>query len=75
MSAPERKVALAAIVEKACAKPNGGLTEIEDRIGEYERRYELRSEHLVAELKAGHMRETEDVASWLMLISVRDRAR
>ena len=38
------------------------------RVAQYERRYELKSEELNGALKQGRLRETAEVAAWLLLL-------
>lgn len=42
------------------------LARLEREIREYELRYELRSSRLVAALRSGALRETAEVANWLI---------
>jgi hypothetical protein len=39
---------------------------LEDELREYEVRYDVRSDRLESELQAGRLRETADVADWLI---------
>jgi len=42
------------------------LSQLNKLLREYETRYELKSEHLEAELTSGRMRETAEVCNWLI---------
>ncbi len=73
MSEEERGQVLGALVEEARSPANGRIAELDARIAEFERRYELPSADMVAEIESGTRKETDDIASWLMLIRVRKR--
>lgn len=76
-SAPseEREELLSTLVTESCAPANGYVDRVSARIEEYERRYELSSLEAVERVGSGDLEETADVASWLMLLKVRKRAR
>lgn len=65
---------VAAVVRSAKAAPNGGLDRLNAQIREFEVRYEVESGHLRAALSQGRIRDTGDVARWLVLLDARDRA-
>jgi hypothetical protein len=69
----KRRALLEAVVEAACSAPNDELRTFELEISQYERRYEVPSARLVAELDQGSMKETAEVARWLMLLKLRER--
>ncbi|MEK7704754.1 MAG: hypothetical protein AAB426_07310 [Myxococcota bacterium] len=73
MSETDRRAALDALVADANSPPNGELADIDREIREYERLYEVPSDQMVAELNAGKRRETAEIASWLIALSLRDR--
>lgn len=73
MSPKEKEEALGDLVEGARAPANGRLTDIDARIAEFERIYELPSDEMVAEVDSGARKETDEIASWLMLLRVRKR--
>ncbi len=74
MSEAERGRVLGVLVEDARSPVNGRLAELDALIAEFERRYELPSVEMVAEVESGARKETDDIASWLMLLKVRKRA-
>lgn len=72
-SAEQRESLLGDIVEGARRPANGKVEEIDAQIREFERLYELPSEDMVASVSNGTLTETDEVASWLMLIDLRER--
>ena len=75
LPAAERARAIDALGERANGKPNGQLAALDAEIGELEIRYEMTSEEMRAGFEAGKVRDTADIAGWLMLLRARDRAR
>lgn len=73
MAPEEREEVLGGLIEGARAPVNGQLTDIDARIAEFERIYELPSDEMVAEVDSGDRKETDEIASWLMLLRVRKR--
>ena len=51
---------------------NGELASLQERIAEFEIRYELSSETMRAQFHTGQLKETADICKWLMLLSVRE---
>ncbi len=72
MSKEDRDAAIDRLVEAAYGPPNGQLEDIEARIREFEFRYETSSERMRKELLGGERKETADIASWLMLLRLRE---
>lgn len=72
MPEEERESALDKLVEAAYGPPNGQLEDIETQIGEFEVRYEVSSGRMMEELRKGKRKETADIASWLMLLRLRE---
>ncbi len=71
---PEKKEkVLSGLIEEARMPANGYLSELNEQIEEFERRYELSSEHLLEELYEGTRTETAEIARWLMLLRLRER--
>jgi len=64
---------LAGLVSDARLPANGTADRLTDRIAEYERRYELPSPVMVEMVQSGELKETDDIATWLMLLKVRER--
>lgn len=46
--------------------------EIDSRIRNFERRYEMSSPVMRVKLRTGHLKETAEICSWLMLINARE---
>lgn len=46
--------------------------EIDSRIINFERRYEMSSSVMRVKLRTGHLKETAEICSWLMLINARE---
>lgn len=72
-SPKERERLLSGLIEGARMPANGRAKEIDARIKEFERKYELPSVAMLAGVESGSLRETEEIASWLMLIKLRER--
>jgi hypothetical protein len=49
------------------------MKEIDDEIRAFERRYEITSKQMLAELNEGTRKETADIASWLIALHIRNR--
>lgn len=74
-SAPpnRRDELLSGLVSGARESVDGYADRLDTRIAEYERRYELSSTAMVGQVESGALEETDDIASWLMLLKVRNR--
>ncbi len=70
----KRDELLSELVSVARGPANGTVDRLTARIAEYERRYELSSLAMVEQVQRGDLKETDDIASWLMLLKVRKRA-
>jgi hypothetical protein len=70
----KRDELLSALVSEAREPANGMVDRLSARIAEYERRYELSSLEMVEQVQSGDLKETDDIASWLMLLNVKERA-
>ncbi len=67
-----RRRALSSLVQAALDTPNGkDGDELDAQIREFERRYQT-SSPMMEELATGKRRETAEVASWLMLIRLKE---
>jgi hypothetical protein len=53
--------------------PNGELGDLGIEIARFETRYEMSSATMRQKLIEGVLAETEDICSWLMLLSLRDK--
>jgi hypothetical protein len=73
MSEAQRESVLGMLLKHARAPADGRVAELDARIAEFERRYELPSTEMVTEVESGIRKETDDIASWLMLLKVRKR--
>lgn len=51
---------------------NGGAAEVDQRIAEFESRYEKSSKTMREQFRTGNLRETAEIGQWLILLSVRD---
>ena len=74
MSPSKRAELLSELVSDARGPANGTADRLSALIAEYERRYELPSLEMVKQVQRGELKETADIASWLMLLKVRKRA-
>lgn len=72
LSKEERSAAIDKLVDAAYGPPNGLLEDLEARIRKFEFRYETSSERMRKELLEGERKETADIASWLMLLRLRE---
>jgi len=66
----ERLDAIARIAAEARAPANGQAVATLARIREYERRYEMTSAVLLDKLSRGLVRETTDIADWLLCLRI-----
>lgn len=64
---------LSGLVAGARQPVNGYAGKLNDRIAEYERRYEMPSDEMLERVGNGTLPETDDIASWLMALKVRNR--
>lgn len=69
----KRKNLLDGLVEEARRPANGKAREIEERIAEFERVYEMPSDEMIREVSEGNLRETDEISSWLMLVNLLKR--
>lgn len=75
-ASPDRRdELLSGLVSDARGPANGYVDRLTARIAEYERSYELSSLAMVEQVSSGYLEETDDIASWIMLLKVRKRAR
>lgn len=63
------------LVKSAKAAPNGQMNALDAEIRDYEIRYAMTSEKMLSEFKAGVVKDTADIAKWLILVQVRERVR
>ena len=75
MSPGDRDREMGALAQRAAAKPNGQLKTLDAEIGQLEIRYQMTSDSMRAAFAKGEVRDTADIARWLILLRVRDRAR
>ncbi len=68
LSSTERADVFRRVVADATSRPNGQLAAASARIRWFEQRYEVSSVQLIERLKAGTMRETEEIAEWLFFL-------
>ncbi len=53
---------------------NGQMADLDARILELENRYEMSSATMTMKVRAGELRETRDIGTWLMLLRLREHA-
>lgn len=63
---------LGELVRSAKGRRNGQSAVLDARISHYELRYETSSGDMRRRLKDGTLRETADIARWLMTLAARD---
>jgi hypothetical protein len=63
---------LGELVRSAKSRRNGQSAVLDARISDYELRYEMSSGDMRRKLKDGTLRETADIARWLMTLAARD---
>ena len=73
LSQEERTRRLSSLARAAFAAPNGEVEKLDARIRVFECKYEKRSDHMLQDFNEGKIRETADIASWLVLLRARDR--
>ncbi len=73
MTKPQREAALADLVRAAKEPRNGEARVLDERIHEFEVRYEMTSEQMLERLAAGELHDTADIVRWTMLLYARDR--
>jgi hypothetical protein len=69
----ERAEAMLKLVRSTRTLPNGELKEVIERIADFERRFQVDSERMQAEVTDGTRREDWEVCQWLMLMKRRSR--
>ncbi len=70
LSPPERKERIREFSQRPSR--NGGAAEIDQRIAEFESRYEMSSKTMREQFRTGNRRETAEIGRWLILLSIRD---
>jgi hypothetical protein len=68
MSPEERERRIASFIAERGEPANGEAKFLEDRIREFEVRYEMSSATMVERIRSHAMPETADICKWLMLI-------
>jgi hypothetical protein len=63
---------LGELVSSAKSHRNGQSAVLDARISDYELRYEMSSTDMRRKLKDGTLRETAEIARWLMTLAARD---
>lgn len=67
----ERTLVLEEVVAAAKAPRNGQAAVIDNRIRQFEERYERTSDELIRGLADGKIRETAEIAQWLFWLDIR----
>ena len=65
---------LGELVRSARQGRDGQTAELNARISEYEMRYEMTSAEMRTKLADGSLRETAEIARWLMTLAARDNS-
>jgi hypothetical protein len=73
MPEARRAEAMLKLVRDARALPNGELKDVIEQITDFERRFQLDSERMRAEVSDGTRREDWEICQWLMLMKRRSR--
>lgn len=71
----EKEEAVRELAAGARGAPNGELTIVRARIRGFEQQFSMTSEKMEAMLNAGSIRETEEIASWLIALDLERRMR
>ena len=74
MTAGQRKSVVADLLSRATAARNGQASALDDRIRDYELRFEMTSTELRERLRSGQQPETAEIAKWLFLLDARASA-
>lgn len=74
MDEGKRNETLDKLVSSATSAPNGQLSRLDAEIRSYETRYEMTSQEMRARFKTGRIDDTAEIATWLLLLQVRERA-
>jgi len=73
MTPIEREQAVSRLAAEALGAPNGRAVAVAARIRGFEKQYEVSSDTLLSELRAGSRKETAEVAEWLFLLQLQRR--
>lgn len=73
LSEPEQVEEMRNFARARLAPLNGDLSELNQRIASYECRYEMSSETMLMEYRAGKLRETADICHWNILLNLRNQ--
>ena len=73
MSEEQRRRTLTAFAANRHAPLNGQVVAMEQRIAAFEAEYELPSDTMLQQVRAGRLVETEPLNRWMMLLDARDR--
>jgi hypothetical protein len=69
----ERSERLDAFAASRFAPLNGEKEDLDRQISIFETRYEMSSDEMQKQYRAKQLKETADICSWMMLLSLRDR--
>jgi hypothetical protein len=76
MEQPYKDGALDDLVRRArTGKPNGPVSALDAQVREFEARYEMSSDEMLARFCRGEQKDTADIARWMVLLSARRRVR
>lgn len=60
------------VIEDVCAKPNGEVLAVEQRIKQFEDKYKMSSSAALRAVELGDLAPSRDVEAWMMALRVRD---
>jgi|GEM_PF-2926797 len=58
-------------VDRSMGKPNGQLGSLQAKLGVLESRYEMSTDTMLSRFRSGQLRETAEIARWLVLAQAR----
>lgn len=55
---------MSAFMDASFAPPNGSVAPLEEKIRNFEARYDMTSEEVIKGIETGQIKETEEIAEW-----------
>lgn len=71
MSPQKKRETVASLVSASMGPPNGQMTNVQARLAEFEKKYGMSTDAMVAAFRAGRLDDTADVAQWLVFSKAR----
>lgn len=71
MSPQKKREAVASLVSASMGPANGQMTNVQARLAEFEKKYGMSTDDMVAAFRAGQLDDTADVAQWLVFSKAR----